>query len=480
MPNDQNTPSQKLKKEQLPRTPMRENDPAERVKGFMEVPKGYSEDEAVVEAGRCLVCKKPKCVAGCPVGIDIPAFVAQIRDGNFQRAAEILHDSNALPAICGRVCPQEEQCEVLCIEGIKHDPIAIGNLEKFVADWERANGGTPIPEIAPATGYKVGVVGSGPAGLTVAGDLVKLGHDVTIFEALHRPAGVLAYGIPEFRLPRLIVNSEVNYIQKLGVKFRFDVIIGVTITIDELFEQGYHAVFIGTGAGLPKMMNVPGENYAGVYSANEFLTRVNLMGAATFPKNDTPIRDSKHTVVVGGGNTAMDSARVARRVSKAKVTLVYRRSQDELPARREEVHHAMQEGIDFRLLNNPVAVLGNNSGEVTGIRIIKMELGEPGSDGRRKPVEVPGSEWEMECDTVIVAIGNAPNPIIPRTTAGIEVTKWGTIVADPETGLTSRLGVYAGGDIVSGAATVIRAMGAGRKSATAIDAYLRTLPKPKL
>ncbi|MBU1920601.1 FAD-dependent oxidoreductase, partial [bacterium] len=352
------------------------------------------------------------------------------------------------------------------------------NIEKFVADWERANGGTPIPPPAPPTGFKIGVVGSGPAGLTVAGDLVKLGHDVTIFEALHRPAGVLAYGIPEFRMPRLIVNSEIDYIRKLGVKFEYDVIIGVTITVDELFEQGFHAIFIGTGAGLPKMMNVPGENFAGVYSANEFLTRVNLMGASNFPENDTPIRDSQHTVVVGGGNTAMDSARVARRVSKAKVTLVYRRSEEELPARKEEVHHAMQEGIDFRLLNNPVEVLGNKAGEVIGIRCIKMELGEPGPDGRRRPVPMKGSEWEMECDTVIVAIGNSPNPIIPRTTPGLEVTKWGTIVADEETGKTTRDGVWAGGDIVSGAATVIRAMGAGRKAAKAINEYLQTLPKP--
>ncbi|MBU0691096.1 NADPH-dependent glutamate synthase [bacterium] len=470
--------TKKPKRERIPRTPMREENPQERVCSFTEVPLGYSVEEAMREASRCLVCKKPKCVEGCPVGIDIPGFLSKVREGDFQEAANILHDMNALPAICGRVCPQEEQCEARCIEGFKHDPVAIGNIEKFVADWERANGGTPIPPPAPPTGFKIGVVGSGPAGLTVAGDLVKLGHDVTIFEALHRPAGVLAYGIPEFRMPRLIVNSEIDYIRKLGVKFEYDVIIGVTITVDELFEQGFHAIFIGTGAGLPKMMNVPGENFAGVYSANEFLTRVNLMGASNFPENDTPIRDSQHTVVVGGGNTAMDSARVARRVSKAKVTLVYRRSEEELPARKEEVHHAMQEGIDFRLLNNPVEVLGNKAGEVIGIRCIKMELGEPGPDGRRRPVPMKGSEWEMECDTVIVAIGNSPNPIIPRTTPGLEVTKWGTIVADEETGKTTRDGVWAGGDIVSGAATVIRAMGAGRKAAKAINEYLQTLPKP--
>lgn len=477
MQNEQVTAKRKI--EHKPRHKMPEQPPLERAKNFKEVNQGYTEETAVAEAERCLICKKPQCVKGCPVEIDIPGFISKIREGDFAGAARVIRNTNSLPAICGRVCPQEEQCESKCVEGIKHQPVAIGNLERFVADWQRENEGIPVPEIPPPTGLKVAIVGSGPAGLTVAGDLAKLGHEVTVFEALHRPAGVLAYGIPEFRLPRLIVNAEIDYVQRLGVKFIYDMIIGVTITIDELFEQGYHAVFVGTGAGLPKMMNIPGENLAGVYSSNEFLTRVNLMGANSFPANDTPIRDSRHTVVVGGGNTAMDSARVALRVTNAKVTLVYRRSEEELPARKEEIHHAMEEGIDFRLLNNPVDVLGNETGEVVGIRCVKMELGEPDASGRRRPVPMKGSEWEMECDTVIVAIGNSPNPIIPRNTPGLEVTKWGTVVADETTGATSRQGVYAGGDIVSGAATVIRAMGAGRGAAKAMHEYLLSLPTPK-
>ena len=416
------------------------------------------------------------CVKACPVNINFPGFLMQIRQGNFEEAARILKDANSLPAVCGRVCPQEEQCESQCIEGIKHDPIAIGNLERFVADWERENDKVSIPEIAPPTGFKVAVVGSGPAGLTVAGDLVKLGHDVTIFEALHAPAGVLVYGIPEFRLPKLIVKAEVDYIRRLGVKFIMDTVIGVSITLDELFNEfGFHAVFIGTGAGLPKFMNIPGENYVGVLSANEYLTRANLMGAYNFPNFDTPIRPSRHTVVVGGGNTAMDSARTALRMMKCKVSLVYRRSMQELPARREEIHHAEAEGINMQLLTNPVAILGNENSEVIGIRCQRMELGEPDASGRRRPVAVKGSEFDMECDTVIMAIGNDPNPVFIRATPGIEVTKWGTIVADPDTGATSRVGVFAGGDIVSGAATVINAMGAGKKAAAAMHQYLLSL-----
>lgn len=466
----------KEKKARLPRVKMPEQDAQQRIRNFTEVPFGYTEDLAVQEAARCLICKKPKCVEGCPVEIDIPKFIEQVRDGDFRGAARTLRANNSLPAVCGRVCPQEEQCEVLCIEGFKHDPIAIGNLERFVADWEIAHNQIEIPEILLPTGYKIAVVGSGPAGLTAAGDLVKLGHDVTVFEALHRPSGVLAYGIPEFRLPRKIVNSEIDYIQRLGVKFVYNIVIGVTITVDELFKQGFHAVFIGTGAGLPKMMNIPGENLVGVYSANEFLTRVNLMGASRFPEYDTPVRHARHTVVVGGGNTAMDAARVSLRVSQQPVTLVYRRSMDELPARREEVHHAQQEGIAFHLLTAPVEVLGDDRGQIRALRCIQMELGEPDASGRRRPVEIKGSEFDLECDTVIVAIGNSPNPIIPRTTLGLNVSKWGTIVIDEETCATSRPGVYAGGDIVSGAATVILAMGAGKRAARAMDHYVRALP----
>jgi glutamate synthase (NADPH/NADH) small chain len=468
----------KKKYEHRPRMAMPEQDAAARARNFEEVPHGYTPEQAMAEAERCLMCKKPKCVEGCPVNIDIPGFIGQIRDGDFAGAARTLRSTNSLPAICGRVCPQGEQCEVRCIEGLKHDPIAIGNLERFAADWELANDAMEIPAIPPPTGYKVAIVGSGPAGLTVAGDLAKMGHDVTVFEALHKPSGVLAYGIPEFRLPRLVVKSEIDYIRKLGVKFVYDVVVGMSVTVDELFAQGYHAVFIGTGAGLPKMMKVPGENYVGVYSANEFLTRVNLMGASR-GANDTPVRMAKHTVVVGGGNTAMDAARVSLRVSGNPVTLVYRRSMDEIPARKEEIHHAIEEGIKFDLLVAPLEVQGNEGGQVTGLKCIRMQLGEPDASGRRSPVPVEGSEFVIACDTVIVAIGNSPNPIIPRTTPGIEVSKWGTIKINEETGATTRAGVYAGGDIVSGAATVILAMGAGRTAANAMDQYLRGLPKPQ-
>ncbi|MDD5087170.1 MAG: NADPH-dependent glutamate synthase [bacterium] len=467
----------KAKRERVPRVKMAEQAPEKRIHNFEEVPFGYTEEQAIVEANRCLICKRPKCVDGCPVNIDIPKFIAQIRDGDFLGAARTVRATNSLPAVCGRVCPQAEQCEVLCVEGIKHEPVAIGNLERFIADWELAQGQIALPEIPPPTGYRIAVVGSGPAGLTVAGDLAKIGHDVTVFEALHRPSGVLAYGIPEFRLPRPVVKSEIEYIQRLGVKFVYDVVIGVTVTVDELFEQGFHAVFIGTGAGLPRMMNVPGENLVGVYSANEFLTRVNLMGASR-DGYDTPVRLAKHTVVVGGGNTAMDAARVSLRVSGNPVTLAYRRSMEEIPARREEIHHAIEEGIKFELLVAPLEVLGDERGQVKAIQCIRMGLGEPDDSGRRRPEPIAGSEFVMECDTVIVAIGNSPNPIIPRNTPGLEVSKWGTVVADEATGATSRPGVYAGGDIVSGAATVILAMGAGRKAATAIHEYLQTLPKP--
>jgi glutamate synthase (NADPH/NADH) small chain len=472
---NQEKQEKRVSKKHLPRTPMREQEAMERVQNYEEVPFGYSEAEAIAEAERCIICKNPKCVTACPVNIDIPSFIREVRDGNFEAAARILKDTNSLPAVCGRVCPQEDQCEKVCIEGIKHDPVAVGNLERFVADWEREHDKISIPEIPPPTGYKIAIVGSGPAGLTVAGDMAKQGHDVTVFEALHRPAGVLIYGIPEFRLPKLIVNAEVDYIRKLGAKFVMNTVVGVSITLDELFAEGYHAVFIGTGAGLPKFMNIPGENLVGVYSANEYLTRANLMGAMRFPEYDTPMRPSQHTVVVGGGNTAMDSARTALRLQKCRVSLVYRRSLQELPARVEEVHHAEAEGIEMHLLNNPVAILGNEQQEVTGIRCLRMELGEPDASGRRRPVEIKGSEFELECDTVIMAIGNDPNPVFTRATPGLKVSKWGTIIADEETGATSRPGVYAGGDIVSGAATVINAMGAGRKAANAMDTYVRSL-----
>ncbi len=463
------------KKVHLPRVKMPEVEADVRVQSFMEVPLGYDEALAKAEAERCLDCKHPKCVDGCPVNINIPKFLKEIRTGQFEEAAKTLRESNSLPAICGRVCPQEEQCESRCIEGIRHDPIAIGNLERFVADWERTHSAIPLPHIPPPTGFRAAVVGSGPAGLTVAGELAKMGHKVTVFEALHRPAGVLAYGIPEFRLPRIIVNSELDYIKRLGVEFVFNVVVGVTVTLDELFAEGYHAIFIGTGAGLPKMMNVPGENLVGVFSANEFLTRVNLLGASHFPEYDTPILHARHTVVVGGGNVAMDAARVAKRLNQNRVTLVYRRSMEELPARREEVHHAQAEGIEFSLLCNPTRVLGNEAHRLTGIQCIRMELGEPDDSGRRKPVPVKGSEFVLPCDTVIVAIGNAPNPVLTKATPDLELTKWGTIKADPETGATSRRGVYAGGDIVSGAATVILAMGAGKIAAKSMHEYFQTL-----
>ncbi|HEY3296848.1 MAG TPA: NADPH-dependent glutamate synthase [bacterium] len=465
-------------RQKLPRTQMPEQDPKERVQNFTEVPFGYDAELAMAEAERCLLCKKPKCVAGCPVGIDIPAFIKAIREERMNDAALILRATNSLPAVCGRVCPQGDQCEALCIEGNKHDPVAIGNLERFVADWEVRNNAITIPDLPPPTGYKVAIVGSGPAGLTAAGDLAKMGHDVTVFEALHRPSGVLAYGIPEFRLPRIVVNSEIEYIKKLGVKFIYDVVVGITVTVDELFEQGFHSIFIGTGAGLPRMMGVPGENLVGVYSANEFLTRVNLLGASKFPDYDTPIRKARHTVVVGGGNTAMDSARVSLRVTGNHVTLAYRRSMDEIPARKEEIHHAIEEGVDFQLLTAPVEVVGDDKGQCIGLKCIRMELGEPDASGRRSPVPVEGSEFVFDCDTVIVAIGNSPNPIIPRSTQGIEVTKRGTIKIEDATGATTRPGVYAGGDIVSGAATVILAMGAGKTAAKYMDEYMRGLPKP--
>ncbi|HOB35006.1 MAG: NADPH-dependent glutamate synthase [Firmicutes bacterium] len=456
--------------------PMPAQPPEERIKNFDEVTHGYSEDVAVQEALRCLQCKNPRCVEGCPVGIDIPGFILKIREKDFQGAIDILKDKNSLPAICGRVCPQEDQCEKLCIVGIKNEPVAIGRLERFAADWEARHSKAEVKPVE-ATGPKVAVVGSGPAGLTAAGELIKKGYRVTIFEAFHQPGGVLMYGIPEFRLPKAIVEREIEYLKKLGVDIQLNVVVGRTITLEELLtKEGYEAVFVGTGAGLPYFLNIPGENLNGVYSANEFLTRTNLMRAYQFPKWHTPIHIGKRVAVVGAGNVAMDAARTALRLGAEEVTIVYRRSEAEMPARKEEIEHAREEGVRFKLLTNPVEILGNEKGWVTGLRCIKMELGEPDASGRRRPVPIPGSEFEFPVDVVVVAVGQGPNPLIPRTTPGLETSKWGTIVAD-ETGATSIPGVFAGGDVVTGAATVIKAMGAGKIAAEAIDKYIKSKQK---
>ncbi len=456
----------------IPRVPMREQDPKVRATNFEEVAYGYNEEEAKLEASRCINCKKPRCVTDCPVSIKIPEFIHQVAEGNFAAAAAIIAEDSSLPAICGRVCPQENQCEGSCILGIKGEPVAIGRLERFVADWTRANGAVK-PEVAPANGHKIAVIGSGPAGLACASDLAKWGYDVTIFEALHRPGGVLEYGIPEFRLPKdEVVAYEINSIVELGVKIETNVIVGRTITIDKLLdEENFAAVFIGSGAGLPRFMNIPGENLNGVFSANEFLTRNNLMKAY---RDDymTPIRTGERVIVVGGGNVAMDAARTALRLG-ADTTIVYRRTEKELPARREEVHHAIEEGIHFEMLTNPVEVIGDEKGWVKAIKCIRMELGEPDESGRRSPIPIPGSEFEIPADSVIMSLGTSPNPLIARTTEGLESNKWGCLVAD-EDGQTSREGVFAGGDAVTGAATVILAMGAGRKAAAAIDKYVKS------
>jgi len=466
------TNAEKLK---IPRQKMPGQTPEERIKNFKEVPFGYTPEMAQTEAQRCLQCKKPVCIAGCPVEIDIPAFIRLIAEGDFVGAAKELKKTNSLPAICGRVCPQEDQCEKVCVLAKKYQPVAIGNLERFAADYEREQGKVEIPEIAPPTGKKVAIVGSGPAGLTVAGDLIKLGHQVTIFEALHKTGGVLVYGIPEFRLPKTIVQAEVDYLMKLGVEVKTSCVIGKLHTIDELFEQGYHAIFIGTGAGLPNFMRIPGENLNGIYSANEYLTRSNLMKAYDFPEYDTPIFSGKNVVVLGGGNTAMDSVRTALRLGAENGYIVYRRSKAEMPARIDEIHHAEEEGVQFHFLTTPVKYVGNDDGWVTAMECIKMELGEPDASGRRRPVPIEGSNFIMKVDTVVVAIGNSSNPLVPQTTSGLEVNKWGNIIADPETGQTSRKGVWAGGDIVTGGATVILAAGAGKKAARDIDKYLKSL-----
>ena len=456
----------------LTRVVVREQNPKVRATNFDEVCYGYNKEEAMEEAARCLNCKKPKCVEGCPVSIDIPAFIAEVKEGNFEEAFKIISQSSALPAVCGRVCPQESQCEGKCIRGIKGEPVAIGKLERFVADWARENG---IKPQAPAekNGKKVAVIGSGPSGLTCAGDLAKLGYEVTIFEALHEPGGVLTYGIPEFRLPKTrVVRPEVENVKKLGVKIETDVIIGKSVTIDELMEEeGFKAVFIGSGAGLPKFMGIPGENANGVLSANEYLTRSNLMKAFR-DDYDTPIYLGKKVAIVGGGNVAMDAARTALRLG-AEVHVVYRRSEAELPARAEEVHHAKEEGVIFDLLTNPVEILTDENDWVTGMVVRKMELGEPDASGRRRPVEVEGSDYTIDVDTVIMSLGTSPNPLISSTTEGLETNKWKCIIADETNGKTTKEGVYAGGDAVTGAATVILAMEAGKAGARGIDEYLK-------
>ncbi len=466
------TSEPKDKKERVPRQKMPEQDPQKRVGNFEEVPLGYSEEQAIAEAKRCIQCKKPGCIGGCPVDVKIPEFVKDIAEGKFIEAAQKLKETNSLPAVCGRVCPQEDQCEKQCILGRKGEPVAIGRLERFAADYERNAGKVTIPPSTKATGKKIAVIGAGPAGLTIAGDLVKLGYDVTIFEALHKAGGVLVYGIPEFRLPKAIVEAEVEYLKKLGVKIETNVVIGRTKTIDELFAAGYDAIFIGVGAGAPVFMNIPGENLSGIYSANEYLTRSNLMKAYRFPEYDTPIVRGKLVAVIGGGNVAMDSVRTALRLGAEKAMIIYRRTEVEMPARKEEVHHAREEGVEFLMLTAPVEYIGNAAGWVTGVKCIKMELGEPDASGRRRPVPVNGSEFVIDVDTVVVAVGTMANPIVPATTPGLATNRLGYIVTKDESGLTSREGIYAGGDIVTGSATVILAMGAGRKAANAIHDYL--------
>ncbi|RLE23864.1 MAG: glutamate synthase (NADPH), homotetrameric [Acidobacteria bacterium] len=468
---------------ELPRQSMPTQDPMDRIKNFDEVALGLTAEMAITEAERCLECKKPRCVDGCPVGIDIPAFIHEMQEGDFKKALAIIKMANTLPAICGRVCPQEDQCEQVCVVGNKYKPVAIGRLERFVADWEVAQGGEVImPDRQPETGFKVAIVGSGPAGLATAAELAMRGHSVTVFEALHKPGGVLVYGIPEFRLPKKIVEDEVGNLEKLGVEMRYNWVIGKIASVQELFtEYDFDAVFIGTGAGLPYFMGIPGEDYIGVYSANEFLTRVNLMKGFNFPAFDTPVGMGRRVAVVGSGNVAMDCLRTAKRLGAEEVICLYRRTRAESPARLEELEHAEEEAIDFRWLSSPVEIYGNEDARVTGVRIQKMELGEPDASGRRRPVPIEGEQYDVELDTIIMGIGQGPNPLVTQSTEGLELNRWGNIVVDEETMMTSIPGVFAGGDIVTGAATVILAMGAGKVAANGIDNYLReTVRVPKV
>jgi len=467
-------PQKKPKKPRKPRVPMPEQDPKVRSRNFEEVPLGYSEEQAQAEAERCLQCKKPFCLKGCPVNVEIPGFVQLITEGKYAEAARKIKETNCLPAVCGRVCPQESQCEAYCVLGKKGDPVAVGRLERFAADYERRNGLVELPEKTPQTGKKVAVVGCGPAGLTVAGALILLGHDVTIFEAFHKPGGVLMYGIPEFRLPKEIVEQEVDYLRRLGVTLELNQVVGKSITVDELLEaEGFHAVFIGVGAGLPYFMGVPGENLGGVYSASEYLTRSNLMKAYAFPEYDTPVGQGKNVCVIGGGNVAMDSARTARRLGADNVYIVYRRSREEMPARAEEIHHAEEEGIILKLLSSPIEYLGDEQGMIRQARCQEMELGEPDDSGRRRPIPKEGAEFTIDTDLVIVAIGSGANPVLTGQTKNLELNRRGYIVAD-EAGRTSRPGVWSGGDIVTGGATVILAMGAGKTAAVDIHDHLST------
>lgn len=451
---------------------MPEQEPKVRARNFLEVPTGYTMKMAQEEASRCLQCRKPGCVEGCPVGVDIPGFIDLIAQGDMTGAIRNLWTKNALPAVCGRVCPQEIQCEGKCIVGRKGEPVAIGNLERFCADYEREHGTGELPPRAEPTGKRVAVVGAGPSGLTVAGDLITKGHEVTIFEAFHKPGGVLVYGIPEFRLPKDIVAQEVHFLERQGVKVECNAVVGRTVSLDELFEQGFDAIYVGVGAGLPRFMNIPGENLVGILSANEYLTRANLMKAYKYPEVDTPIPKGKNVVVLGAGNVAMDSARTAMRLGADSVKIVYRRSRDEMPARKAEIHHAEEEGIELFLLTNPTKYLGDENGRLVGMECLRMELGEPDDSGRRRPVAIVGSEFIVDCDLCIVAVGSGANPLLTSETPDMKLNKWGNVVTDPSTGKTTKKAVWAGGDIVTGAATVILAMGAGRDAANSIHDYL--------
>jgi glutamate synthase (NADPH/NADH) small chain len=461
------------KKKENPRVSMTEQPPEVRRRNFDEVPLGYSAEEAVREAERCLRCRNPNCVKVCPVGVDIPGFIGHIQAGEFDQAIRKIWETNSLPAVCGRVCPQEIQCEGLCIVGRKgEEPVAIGNLERFAADYARLGAEVDLPTVAAPTGKKVAVVGSGPSGLTVAGDLILKGHEVAVFEAFHKPGGVLVYGIPEFRLPKEIVFHEVALMEQLGVQVRCNNVIGSSLSVEEILEDGYDAVFLGVGAGLPKFLDIPGENLVGILSANEYLTRVNLMKAYRYPEYDTPVPQAKNVVVFGAGNVAMDAARTGMRLGADHVHIVYRRSREEMPARAAEIHHAEEEGIEFKLLTSPTRFLGNEQGRLCGVECLQMELGEPDASGRRRPVPVKGSEFQIPCDLAVIAVGAGANPVLTQSTDGLDLNKWGYIVVDEESGKTSKSKVWAGGDIVTGSATVILAMGAGRIAANSIHKHL--------